>query len=78
MKKTPLLVRLLLLAFLWFGFFAASYLLLDSLGIWVKLPAGLTNGLAVFTGLVLVFALAGHLVAATGRVSVTEDGGRPR
>ncbi len=52
--KAPLLARAILSAFLFLFAFAAAYLLLDSLGIWERLPAGLTRGLAILSGLILL------------------------
>lgn len=64
--KAPLLARAILSAFLFLFAFAAAYLLLDSLGIWERLPAGLTHGVAVLSGLILLGALVGHLALASG------------
>jgi hypothetical protein len=66
MKNTPLLSRLILFGFLWIFLFAAAYLLLDGLGIWSSLPAAITRGVDVATGVILLAALVGHLLLATG------------
>jgi hypothetical protein len=68
MQSSSSSVRLLLVPFLWVGFYAGSYLLLDALGLWSRLPGGLAHGLNLVTGSVLVLALAGHLILATGRI----------
>jgi hypothetical protein len=66
--KTPLLARAILWGFLFLFAFAATYLLLDSLGVWQKLPSGLTHGVEVLSGLILFGTLVGHLVLASGRL----------
>jgi hypothetical protein len=66
--KTPFLARLLLLGFLFLFAFAATYLLLDSTGVWTRLPAALTHGLGILSGLILLGELFGHLALATGRL----------
>ncbi len=66
--KAPLLARAILSAFLFLFAFAATYLLLDSLGVWAKLPPSLTHGVAVLSGLILLGTLVGHLALATGRL----------
>jgi len=66
--RTPLLARALLVAFLILFAFAGTYLLLDALGVWEKLPAGLTRAAAVLSGLILGATLLGHLVLASGRL----------
>jgi hypothetical protein len=68
MKTAPILGRLLFAAMCWVGFMAVSYVVLDGLGVWQALPQGLTHAANVLTGLVLVFALVGHLLLATGRI----------
>ncbi|HWX24610.1 MAG TPA: hypothetical protein VN083_06180 [Vicinamibacteria bacterium] len=68
MRNAPLLGRLLFVAVCWVGFMAVSYVILDGLGVWQALPQGLTHAADVLTGLVLVFALVGHLLLATGRI----------
>jgi hypothetical protein len=68
--KVPLLARLLLCAFLAIFALAASYVLLDSLGLWQRIPASASRGVEVLTGLILLAALAGHLVLATGKLPV--------
>jgi hypothetical protein len=69
--KVALLARLLLLAFVCVFISAVGYLLLDVLGIWVRMPAALTQGVEVVTGLILLFALVGHLALATGALPRT-------
>jgi hypothetical protein len=66
--KTPLLARAILSGFLFLFAFAATYLLLDSLGVWAKLPSSLTHGVGVLSGLILLGTLVGHLALATGRL----------
>jgi hypothetical protein len=66
--ETPALGRVILGLFVWVFFLAASYLLLDSLGLWSKLPDTLTRGLDIGTGLVLAVALLVHLVLSTGKL----------
>ena len=66
--KAPLLARAILSAFLFLFAFAAAYLLLDSLGIWEKLPRGVTRGVEVLSGLILFGTLVGHLALASGRL----------
>jgi hypothetical protein len=73
--KSPLLSRLLLFGFIWIGLFAGAYLLLDSLGVWSSLPVPLTHGLDMATGAILLLALVGHLLLATGSLPAV---GRPR
>ena len=73
--KTPPLARALFVAFVVLFLFAASYLLLDSLGVWERLPAGLTHGLAILSGLILLATMLGHLALASGRLPV-ETGDR--
>jgi hypothetical protein len=74
MKASPL-ARALFVAFVILFIFAGSYLLLDSLGLWERLPAGLTRGLAILSGLILLATLLGHLVLTIGRLP-TETVGR--
>jgi len=64
--KSLSLSRLLLFGFIGIGLIAGTYLLLDSLGIWSSLPVGLTHGIDIATGVILLLALAGHLLLATG------------
>jgi hypothetical protein len=64
--KAPLLARAILSSFFFLFAFAATYLVLDSLGLWEKLPAGLTHGAEILSGLVLLGTLLGHLGLATG------------
>ena len=59
--KVPLLARLILWAFLAIFASAAGYVLLDSLGLWQRIPASASRGVEVLTGLILLAALAGHL-----------------
>ena len=66
--KTPLLARAILAGFLFLFAFAATYLLLDSLGVWERLPGGLTRGVEILSGLILVGTLLGHLALASGRL----------
>lgn len=74
--KTPLLARALLLAFILLFAFAGSYLLLDSLGVWEKLPPGLARGAAILSGLILAATLLGHLALASGRLPADTAGRR--
>jgi hypothetical protein len=66
--KAPLLARAILSGFVLLFVFAAAYLLLDSLGIWEKLPPGLTRGVETLSGLILLGTLLGHLLLAGGRL----------
>jgi hypothetical protein len=75
--KVATLARLLLLAFILVFISATGYLLLDAVGVWVRLPTVLTRGVEVMTGLVLLFALVGHLALATGAIPRIDAGGRP-
>ena len=68
--KASLLARLILWGFLAIFAFAGAYLLLDSLGVWPRIPASVSQGMEVLTGLILVGALAGHLALATGKLPV--------
>jgi hypothetical protein len=68
--KVPLLARLILWAFLAIFAFAAAFVLLDSLGLWQRIPASASRGMEVLTGLILLGALAGHLILATGKLPV--------
>jgi hypothetical protein len=65
MKVSPL-ARLLLIAFVCIFISAGGYLLLDALGIWPRLPTALVQAIETVTGLILLFALLGHLALATG------------
>jgi hypothetical protein len=76
--KVATLARLLLLAFILIFISATAYLLLDSLGVWVRLPSALTRGVEVLTGLFLLFALVGHLALATGAIPQIDPGHRRR
>jgi hypothetical protein len=69
MKASPL-ARLIVAGFIAIFVFAGAYLLLDAFGIWPRLPAPLTHGAEVLTGLILVLALLGHLALATGALPV--------
>jgi hypothetical protein len=64
--KVAPLARLILFGFVGILIVALGYLLLDTLGVWSWLPAGLTHGVEVMTGLILLFVLLGHLALATG------------
>ena len=77
MRVSPL-ARLILFAFICIFISAAGYLLLDALGVWSRLPTGLTRGIETVTGLILVFALLGHLVLATGALPRAGSEDRPR
>jgi hypothetical protein len=68
--KASLLARLVLGGFLAIFAFAGAYLLLDSLGVWPRIPAAVSKGMEVLTGLILVGTLAGHLALATGKLPV--------
>ena len=68
--KASLLARLVLGGFLAIFAFAGAYLLLDSLGVWPRIPASISKGMEVLTGLILVATLAGHLALATGKLPV--------
>ncbi|HXM76993.1 MAG TPA: hypothetical protein VN971_09465 [Thermoanaerobaculia bacterium] len=68
--KASLLARLVLGGFLAIFAFAGAYLLLDSLGVWPRIPASVSKGMEVLTGLILVGTLAGHLALATGKLPV--------
>jgi len=65
MRVSPL-ARLLLIAFVCIFISAGGYLLLDALGIWPRLPAAVVQVIETVTGLILLFALLGHLALATG------------
>jgi hypothetical protein len=71
MRGVHWLGRALLFGFLWIFLFGFSYLLLDSLGLWGRLPGGLTNAFGILTGLVLAGELLGHLALSSG--SLPED-----
>lgn len=66
--KAPLLARAILSGFVFLFGFAAIYLLLDSVGVWEKLPPGLTHGVEVLSGLILLGTLVAHLALAGGRL----------
>ena len=66
--KAPPLARAILSGFLYLFAFAATYLVLDSLGVWRKLPSGLTRGAEILSGLILLGTLVGHLALASGRL----------
>jgi hypothetical protein len=68
--KASLLARVVLGGFLAIFAFAGAYLLLDSLGVWPRIPASVSKGMEVLTGLILVGTLAGHLALATGKLPV--------
>jgi hypothetical protein len=65
-RASPLLSRLILAGFIWVFLFAAVYLLLESVGLWSRLPGPLTRGIDLATGLVLLGALVAHLLLAMG------------
>jgi len=76
MKVAPL-AKLILLAFVCVFISAGGYLLLDALGVWPRLPDGLTRPIEVVTGLILLLALIAHLVLATGALPRrTSEGGQ--
>jgi hypothetical protein len=75
-RELPALGRLILAAFVWVFFLAAAYVLLDALGLWSRLPAALTWGIDIATGLVLAAALIVHLVLATGKLPGPTKGGQ--
>lgn len=79
MKVAPL-ARLILFGFVGIFIVAAGYLLLDAFGVWSRLPTGLTHGVEVATGLILLFALLGHLALATGTLPRADSEGevKPR
>lgn len=77
MKASPL-ARLIVLGFVCIFLSATGYLLLDSLGIWTRLPAPVTRGVEVATGLILLFALIGHLALATGQLPPADSRGDQR
>ena len=68
--RPSLLARLIVAGFIAIFIFAAAYLLLDAFDVWPRLPARLTHAAEVLTGLILVLALLGHLVLATGELPV--------
>ncbi len=71
MKNTNWLGRMLLLGFFWVFFFAAAYVMLEPLGLWHRIPAGLARAIDILTGAVLVFELFGHLgLSAAGARSL--------
>ena len=74
--KAPLLARAILSGFLFLFAFAATYLVLDSLGVWERLPLGLTRGVEILSGLILLGTLLGHLGLASGRLPADTVGRR--
>jgi len=68
MKNAPFLGRLIFAGFIWIFVVAALYVVLEGLGAWQALPEGLTRGVDVATGGVLVLLLVAHLGLATGRM----------
>jgi hypothetical protein len=66
--KAPLLARTILSAFLFLFAFAAAYLVLDSLGLWERLPPAAARGVAILSGLILFATLVAHLALASGRL----------
>jgi hypothetical protein len=75
-RAPPLLSRLILAGFIWIFLFAAVYLLLESLGLWSSLPAPLTRGIDLATGLILLGTLVAHLLLATGALPAPEESAR--
>jgi hypothetical protein len=75
MKKL-VLGRLVVFGFVGVFLFAAAYLLLDSFGVWPRLPAALTKGVDIATGLVLLAALGAHLLLAAGKLPAPDGPGR--
>ncbi len=73
MRVSPL-ARLILWGFLAIFMFAAAYLLLDSIGVWPRIPAAVSRSMEVATGLILLAALAGHLALATGKLPGSSTG----
>jgi hypothetical protein len=67
MRPAPL-ARMIVAGFVAIFLFAAAYLLLDAFGVLPRLPARLTHGAEVLTGVILLLALLSHLVLATGRL----------
>ena len=76
--KVALLARLVLLAFICIFISAITYFLLDAVGVWPSLPGALTRGIEVVTGLLLLFALFGHLALATGALPPKGSAPPPR
>jgi hypothetical protein len=74
--KAPLLARAILSGFLFLFAFAATYLVLDSIGVWERLPSGLTRGVEIVSGLILLATLLGHLFLSSGRLPADTVGGR--
>ena len=74
--KAPWLARAILSGFVFLFAFAATYLVLDSLGLWERLPAGLTHGVEILSGLILLMTLLGHLGLAFGRLPPETVAGR--
>jgi len=68
MTNAHWLGRALLAGFLWVFLAAAAYLLLDTFGLWQRLPAGTMRAINVATGLVLLGELLGHLALVSGRL----------
>jgi hypothetical protein len=64
--KPSLLGRLILWGFVAIFVYSVAYVLLDAFGIWPRLPPRLIRGSEVLAGSILLFALLGHLVLATG------------
>ncbi len=74
--KAPLLARAIVSGFLFLFAFAATYLVLDSLGVWERLPPGLTRGVGILSGLILLGTLLAHLGLASGRLPADTVGRR--
>lgn len=74
--KAPLLARAILAGFVFLFVFAGTYLVLDSVGVWEKLPSGLTRGVETLSGLILFGTLLGHIGLATGRLPADTIGRR--
>lgn len=66
--RTPILARLILLVFVWIGLYGGTYILLDSLGLWSRLPRAFTHALDLLTAAILLFALGAHLILSAGRL----------
>jgi len=73
--RTPLLARLVLLAFIWVGLYGGTYILFDALGMWVRLPESFKHVLDLLTGAILLTALIAHLLLSTGRLPESEGSG---
>jgi hypothetical protein len=76
--KVAILARGILASFVCVFILAAAYLLFDVLGIWARLPEWLARATGIVTGLILLFALVGHLVLATGGLPREDSHGQAR